>query len=473
MSLTLPTPIQLEAELLRRGIDPDLAVLIKQEYPGELPEFVTRTQFLALTMRMGYQRAVAIVQARLELQELERTLRAHRADGPIAPVLQAARVTEVAQQFQPTAQQTTRAAYLRGASQGVPALTRAGVQIRFDVMNPHAAQYAATASSTLITHINDSQRDAVRALIEGAVGTGRTVQETALDIRNVVGLRPDQVNALSKFRERLAGRDLTIDQVEKKVARYANALLKQRGELIARTEILTAANRGQLELWREARRDGKLDATWLKQWIVANDELLCEICEPMDDEPVGLNENFDSELGPVQHPPLHPQCRCTLGLVKAQPGEQRLVKPMTKDKDPGLYVYRDVLNAVEILKWASERGITNLLDASDLHVTVVYSKKAIPWVPLKDKISVTKDAWRTCQSLGDKGAVVGMFEAAQLQDRWKQACEAGATWDYPEYHPHVTFSYDSSVVPLVVPDCGIQLGPEKAEALDEEWADNL
>ena len=318
----LPSPIQLEAELLRRGIDPDLIPLIKQEYPGDLPEFVTRTEFLALTMRVGYQRAVAMVQARLDLQQLETALRVHRADGPLAPVMEAARVTEVAQQFTPTAQQTTRAAYLRGASQGVPALTRVGAQIRFDLMNPHAAEYAATSSSTLITHINESQRAAVRVLIEGAVGTGRTVQETARDLRNVVGLRPDQAHALLQFRERMAGRDLTIDQVERKVERYANALLKQRGELIARTEILTAANRGQLELWREARRQGSLDGTWLKQWILTEDELLCPSCEPLDDEPVGLTEHFDSDIGSVQHPPLHPNCRCTLGLVK-QEGDGR------------------------------------------------------------------------------------------------------------------------------------------------------
>lgn len=307
----------IEGELLRRGIDPTLVDMIKQEYPGDLPEFVTRTEFLALTLRTGYQRAVGIIQARIELRDLELALAAMRGSGAtIATVLEAARAMELAPQVQPVANQTTRAAYLRGASQGVPALSRIGVQLRFDVMNPHAAQFAATASSQLITSINDSQRDAVRALVEGAVGTGRTVQETARDIRNVVGLRPDQVDALGKFRERLAGRDLTIDQVEGKVERYAKALLKQRGELIARTEILTAANRGQLELWREARRDGKLDNTWLKQWILTPDELLCQYCEPMDDFPVGLNESFASELGDVEHPPLHPNCRCTLGLVK-------------------------------------------------------------------------------------------------------------------------------------------------------------
>ena len=195
-------------------------------------------------------------------------------------------------------------------------VTRAGVQIRFDVMNHHAAQYAATESSALITNIDESQREAVRALITSAVEAGRTVQETAKDLRNIVGLRPDQINALLSFRETGTARGLTIDQIEKKVARYASALLKQRGELIARTEILSAANKGQLELWHEARRSGQLDNTWLKQWILTHDELLCPYCEPLDETAIALNDSFQSDIGDVECPPLHPNCRCTMGLVK-------------------------------------------------------------------------------------------------------------------------------------------------------------
>jgi hypothetical protein len=139
--------------------------------------------------------------------------------------------------------------------------------------------------------------------------------------------------------------------------------------------------------------------------------------------------------------------------------------------DPGLYVYRDILNGDEILAWAKSRGITNLLPPEELHVTIVHSSHAIAWVQQENTITITSAAWRHCQSLGDKNAVVVVFDANILTDRWQEACDAGAIWDYQNYNPHVTLSYGSPIVPRDVPTCDIVLGPEKAEAVDSEWAD--
>lgn len=143
-----------------------------------------------------------------------------------------------------------------------------------------------------------------------------------------------------------------------------------------------------------------------------------------------------------------------------------------KARDPGLYVYRDVLNGDEILAWAKSRGVTNLLPASELHVTIVHSSHAIAWIPQVDTLVIPGSHWRHCQNLGDKNAVVVLFDAHQLTDRWQAACEAGAIWDYQNYNPHVTLSYGSPIIPRDVPECFIQLGPEKCEAIDETWADN-
>jgi hypothetical protein len=306
----------IEAELYKRGIDPR-STMTKADIPGleGLPQIVTRTEFLALQLRYGFQRAVALVRARINLSELEQALRSSANH----PIQSAAQVDLLGESFRETARQTTEASYLRGAREGERALRGTpSVGIRFDAINPHAAQYARTNSSRLITQIGESQREAVRNLVESSVGTGRTVQDIARDIRNIVGLRDDQMRALSKYRELVTGRNLTIDQIEKKVRRYADALLRQRGELIARTEVLGAANAGQLEIWREAQRQGTLDGSYGKQWIVTADEILCPLCEALDGVTIGLNQGFESEGETVQHPPLHPQCRCSLGLAKME-----------------------------------------------------------------------------------------------------------------------------------------------------------
>src|SRR5689334_14127856 len=94
--------------------------------------------------------------------------------------------------------------------------------------------------------------------------------------------------------------------------------------------------------------------------------------------------------------------------------------------DPGIYGYRDVLNGDQILAWAQSRGVTNLLPPEELHVTIVHSSRAIAWSPEKNTLTISGDHWRHCQNLGDKNAVVVLFDAHQLTDRWQEACDAGA-----------------------------------------------
>lgn len=312
--------VLLEADLIRRGLDPDFVVQ-KDTIPGDVAAIVTRTEFLALQMRYGYQRAVAVVRARIELAALERELRATtQTVSAMQTVIEASHVEEVGRAFAESAENTLRASHLRGAREGERALRQAQVRIRFDAMNPHAAQFARSRTGDLITQINESQREAVRNLVETSVSNGRTVQDIARDIRNVVGLRTDQVNALSNYRERITLRGkFTPDQIERKVTRYADALLRQRGELIARTEVLQAANMGQIESWHEAQRQGVLGNEWRKKWITTPDELLCPECEAMDDEMAEFGDEFNNgEGGITMSPPLHPNCRCSIVLVKAE-----------------------------------------------------------------------------------------------------------------------------------------------------------
>ena len=50
-----------------------------------------------------------------------------------------------------------------------------------------------------------------------------------------------------------------------------------------------------------------------RTWIVTWDERLEVKCEDLADKTVGLNEEFAPG---VMHPPLHPRCRCAVGLVQ-------------------------------------------------------------------------------------------------------------------------------------------------------------
>jgi len=149
-----------------------------------------------------------------------------------------------------------------------------------------------------------------------------------------------------------------------------------------------------------------------------------------------------------------------------------------------LYVSREVLNASEIIAWAKSQGFTTTVPADELHVTVAYSRAPVDWMKVEEDWSATKEGNltvsaggpRMVEALGDKGAVVLMFASSALAWRHMTIRKAGATWDYPEYQPHVTITYSGADLDLatVEPYRGvIELGPEMFEELNEAWSEGL
>lgn len=136
-----------------------------------------------------------------------------------------------------------------------------------------------------------------------------------------------------------------------------------------------------------------------------------------------------------------------------------------------LYVSRKVENANEILSWARGQGLTSLLTASDLHVTVVYSRAPVDWFVIgsaEDKILIPRGGPRQMDKFGD--ATVLLFSNWSLNYRHEEAAEAGASWDHAEYQSHITISTGAQTVDLtkVEPYLGkIVLGPEIFETIVE------
>ena len=97
--------------------------------------------------------------------------------------------------------------------------------------------------------------------------------------------------------------------------------IKYRAEKIARTESIWAYNSGAVAGYQQSR------VVKGKEWLTAKDDRLCQFCEPMDGVTVELEQNyfgmgevFEGNKGgnltfgyeDIGHPPLHPQCRCTI-----------------------------------------------------------------------------------------------------------------------------------------------------------------
>lgn len=144
-----------------------------------------------------------------------------------------------------------------------------------------------------------------------------------------------------------------------------------------------------------------------------------------------------------------------------------------------LYVRRDVLNAREIIAWAKSQGFKSTLAESDMHVTVAFSRSEVDWMKVGQTWSPGEDGTLTVAPGGPRqveqfggGAVVLAFQSSDLQWRHEQIRDAGASWDFPEYSPHITITYDPGDVDLesVTPYRGkIELGPEIFEEINEDW----
>ncbi|VVO93476.1 hypothetical protein PS732_02481 [Pseudomonas fluorescens] len=156
--------------------------------------------------------------------------------------------------------------------------------------------------------------------------------------------------------------------------------------------------------------------------------------------------------------------------------DQPVAKKAITDAAPrSLYVSRKVINGAEIIAWAKSQGFESTVPAADLHVTVAYSRNPVDWMKVgeswsgdgKGQLKIAPGGARLIDKFGE-GAVVLLFNSSELAWRHVTIVEAGASWDWPDYQPHITFTYEPGSVDIdkVEPYRGaIELGPEIFEEL--------
>lgn len=159
--------------------------------------------------------------------------------------------------------------------------------------------------------------------------------------------------------------------------------------------------------------------------------------------------------------------------VGEEPKEK--AKPITGDAAPRtLYVSRKVLNAAEIIAWAKGQGFKTTLPAEDLHVTITFSRTPVDWMKMgstwEDEVKIPRGGARLMEKFGE--ARVLLFVSNMLSWRHEEMVERGASWDHPEYQPHITISYDEDAPDLATVEVyqgEILLGPEIFTEVAEDW----
>lgn len=157
------------------------------------------------------------------------------------------------------------------------------------------------------------QTEAIRKYLkkEGVKYISTINEETTEQLRETLIEAVDNQESIAQIRER-------IQSVYEDARGY-------RATRIARSEVMRATNFATEQAYIQS---GVVEK---KEWLTAHDERVCPWCGPMDGKQIGVKKSFFKEgdvikgknengktvtmtvgVSDVDHPPLHPNCRCTL-----------------------------------------------------------------------------------------------------------------------------------------------------------------
>lgn len=166
-----------------------------------------------------------------------------------------------------------------------------------------------------VVGIADQSRGAARVILKNGLVTGAHVNEIADNLTSAIGLTVRQATTLANYQAALVEEGVSDVRRILLVGKRARKMLKQRGEVIARTEVMTAINAGKTETWQEMVNVGAVASTEVERvWLTAKDERVCPTCGPADGQrqPIGVPFNVGGMM--LMYPSAHPNCRCTVIL---------------------------------------------------------------------------------------------------------------------------------------------------------------
>lgn len=293
-------------------------------------------------IRRAFEEAVARMHARVDATALRRAAEAGDAQAALAAVGLSLEGEELTPMLRPLGR-----AFEAGARLAPQAVPEARLVFTFDAGAARAVRALREYGLALVRQVAGDTREATRDILTDQLRRGVNPRSVAARIGEVVGLTTDQARAVQRFRLALVQRDrsaleaklrdrrfdptirravegdgsLSGAQIDRVIARYAERMRQHRGEVIARTESMRAANLGLHQGLAQAIDAGQLpEAGLTRRWVVAKGERTCPTCRAvprLNPAGVPVNVPFRTTTGAVMRPPLHPQCRCVCTFALA------------------------------------------------------------------------------------------------------------------------------------------------------------
>lgn len=190
--------------------------------------------------------------------------------------------------------------------------------VAFDYLNPRVIDAIRGLDSKVLTTLKSDVRETVRAFVEHGIRDGDAPRTIAREFRDVVGLAPNQAEAVRNFERALRGepgaanplsyqlRDRRFDaairsgelapaKIDTMVAAYEKRLIAFHANTIARTAAVDAMKVGQQLSWESAVDRGIVDGDRLtKTWVSAGDDRVRDEHQAMEGETVPYDEPYSN-----------------------------------------------------------------------------------------------------------------------------------------------------------------------------------
>lgn len=181
---------------------------------------------------------------------------------------------------------------------------------------------------------NSSQAEAaIQEIVDGGLRQGINPSALVKEARDLLWLTGEEAEKVEEYRRQLTSdrRKRKQDRIERMVAKYAKRLLTERARSIVVTKTFRAQSEAHQERLARMVADGTLKTEdWEVEWVTAHDNRTCSTCLPLHGARSDLMEPFNTSVGPLLHPPLHPCCRCIVRIVLRG---FRAGQPPTKARD--------------------------------------------------------------------------------------------------------------------------------------------
>lgn len=196
----------------------------------------------------------------------------------------------------------------------LPQFARVDSFTSFDVIQPRAVAWLEQHGAENIADLTLESRAGLRRLLISAFDEPLSIRETVRGFREILGAPQVQglVGVTSGQAEQLTEKmlayaedpDLSVDQIQGLVNRDHRRMISRRAEVEAQTEIKTAGNEAQMQVWENAVDLGKINIRGLRENFAG-------------DQFEGKGEKRQDF---AERPPLHMSCFCQLRAVTLSPG---------------------------------------------------------------------------------------------------------------------------------------------------------